>query len=315
MGDPLPRMDEETKIQLGLYAIGKYGQDPYQVYNDQSNIDALLKSSNSLEKNLMGGIVTNHPTWINAISNSSNTHGWNASSWGSTDNWRDSSYSYGPGIYFMRRSMTTRELIAQSQLGINDPDFSFLDLFNGNIVNDFWNSNGSVDPMNQLNGEFFREARAQHSEHNRNRGSVSANGNISGGSNLTVSAGASAYATNYNNEALSASAPAHLKTEPVDVSNKNSVTINFRHVTGGSSRSAPWYGNNVKATVGIGSGQYKQWDGNESSNNSLTFNISNRNSIRFRFNAGADARSRTNSNSSQSSSASAHIDISNINIS
>jgi len=284
-GDPLPRMNPETKKQLCLYAIGKHGSSPYTVFNQQSNIDALLTQTNDLSKTRYTDIPTNHPSWISGRSNSYNIN-WVASSW-STENWRSSEYTNRTALHVLKNSYEMRELIAQSRLGINDPDFSFHDLFNGNVVNNFWNENGSIKPLKQLDAEFIESAKAESDEGSfysyDSYNYVYADGEISGGSNLTISGDAEGQRSNSNNDLASAIAEASLTTEPIDVSNKGGISIDLNHITGGNdihhNHGTPY------AKIKISDSKETTYNVGQSSNRVISWNISDENTIQLSLSA------------------------------
>lgn len=287
-GDPLPRMNPETKKQLCLYAIGKHGSDPYTVFNQQSNIDALLSQTNDLSKTRYTDIPTNHPSWIGGRNNSYNIN-WSASAW-NTENWRSSEYTNKTAIHVLKNSYEMRELIAQSHLGINDPNFSFLDLFNGDVVNNFWNEDGTIKPLRQLDAEFVKDATA---ESNQGRfysydsyNYVYADANISGGSNLTINPESERDRSNSNNAAATAISNAKLTTEPIDVSDKRGITIDLNLARGANGDDYNFSG--AVATIEIPNYKSKTYGPEESSRGQITWSIANQNSISLKFEANGD---------------------------
>ena len=282
-GNPINRLDGETRMQLALYAVGEYQRDPYAVFSDQAKINKLLKQGNSLTHNVRHAynIPTNHDGFISGRNNNGNT-GYDVRPF-STERWRDSEYTNYRAVGLLDRSLEIRRVIAQGRLGLNDPTFKFTDLFDGVALGNFWDYDCDY--------EFIKYARAEENRSGIGNNSRDAIGtsNVDTSTNIklaaTAQSGASATTSNTrSSQAGKSEATARLKTQQFDVSNKNSLTVNINSSNSHTQhkRSTTDSGTLVsdsKSSVSISvGGDTKQWRGGDTPNDH-TFSISNSNTI------------------------------------
>ena len=287
-GNPINRLDGETRMQLALYAVGEYQRDPYAVFSDQAKINKLLKQGNSLSHNVRRAynIPTNHDGFISGRNNNGNT-GYDVRPF-STERWRDSEYTNYRAVGLLDRSLEIRRVIAQGRLGLNDPTFKFTDLFDGVVLDNFWDYDWDY--------EFIKYARAEENRSSTGDYSRDAIGtsNVDTSTNIKLAATAESEANASDNaiDAGKSKATARLKTQQFDVSNKNSLTVNINssnsHTQHKRNTTDYYYSSrnhsgtlvsDSKSSVSISVGDdTKQWGGGDTPNDH-TFSISNSNTI------------------------------------
>ena len=321
-GNPINWLDGETRMQLALYAVGEYQRDPYAVFSDQAKINKLLKQGNSLTHNVRSAynIPTNHDGFISGRNNNGNT-GYDVRPF-STERWRDSEYTNYRAVGLLDRSLEIRRVIAQGRLGLNDPTFKFTDLFDGVVLDNFWDYDWDY--------EFIKYARAEENRSSTGDYSRDAIGtsNVDTSTNIKLAATAESEASasdNASNDAGKSKATARLKTQQFDVSNKNSLTVNINrsnsHTQHKKNTDGYFYGNSdgnivseSKSSVSISVGDdTKQWGGGDTPNDH-TFSISNSNTIDIDIRVDSDSDYEMHNNWDLDTAANASVNITSIDI-
>ncbi len=302
-GDPINSLDTETIIQLALHSVDAYGQDPYEVFSDPNAIDEFLSQGNFLSSGPKSdySVTTSPDGFIKGRSNQRDI-GFSTSPAWNTPNWRGSEYTNSTATGLLDRSAELRKIITQGRLGLNDPDFDYLHLFDGAVLDNFWDDD-------ILDYEFIGEARATSNTDNANRNnhSASASGNINTESNLYMRANADADSSSRSNRryAVSADETVRIATRNFDVSSKNSVQFT---IAGGETRydsdSDSFRRNrnmntSVSSSVKIDIGNdSKEWEGGDDPE-TTTFDISNDDTMKIEFQVASDASARERNSSNR----------------
>lgn len=326
-GNPINRLHNETIIQLALYAVGDYQQDPYSVFSDQAKIDALLKRGNDLNNGVRRAfsIPTNHDGFIAGRNNNRNT-GYGVRPF-STKRWRSSEYTNYRAIGLLEESLEMRRIIAQGRLGLNDPTFRFTDLFDGTVFDNFWDYDWDYEFIEYASADVSKDVVSRNSNHPNYDYAYS---NIDTSTNIKLKANADSHAqgSNAGNNETSPTEKAQVRTHSFDVSNKNSVKISIDSSNSHTEHKRDTYTYNYSSrnhertmvadskssvTVSIGNSS-KQFKGGEKPED-VTFDISNTNTIQVDLKVQSDADTRAHNNYDVDSHANAAVNITSIDIS
>lgn len=278
------KLEFDTILMMLTHAVDRYGEDPYAIFSDESNLNSLLKSSNKLDNN-----PVSVPSFSEGFIQSQNQRknlSFNSSTF-STSRWRSSSYSNSRAIGLINRDERIRCLIAQGRLGLNDPNFRFTDLFDGTVLDNFWDFDWDA--------EFYQSARAS-SNYGRNdsdRRRYLATGNISTSNSLQIAANsAGRVRSNYNR--LATPERARLRTHNFSVEDKETIAVS---VSGGKTehdfddyngRRYSYRSRTARSQVTINVGNdSKRWRGGETPE-SVTFDVTNANNARIDIDVQAD---------------------------
>ena len=286
-GNPVSKMNEDAVFKFALHSIDEQGNDPYTVFSIGARRDSFLKSNNRIQTDGIKtnfGVPTSHDGFIQDQGFSDNS-GFATSPW-STDNWRDSAYTNWGAVYLLGQYNSLRECIGQGRLGLQDSTFSFEDVFNGVLYNNFWEFDWDY--------ELYSYARAE----NDTDGAQVSNGNISTSGDLDFRANAQVRAVGHNSPYVDkAVSRAELRTHAIDVTNTNTVSVSFANNT--FTQSVDSYQSVVTANssvrVGV-NGDVRTWSGGSVPSNTETWDVSSANTVSMRFDADADARAEYRTN-------------------
>lgn len=317
-GNPMSgnRLDLETMLQLAVHSVGNFGEDPYEVFSRSGKVNEFLRQSNGLNSGTQNVPYPNEG-FIQRRTNSKN-FSFSTSTF-SAGRWRSSNYSNSRAIAMLDKDEEMRKIIAQGRLGLNDPTFEFSDIFDGTVMDNFWDYDWDY--------EFYKNARTGSNYGRNDRGRVGrqATGNIETSNVLKLEAN-SAGNVNRNSNYMASPERASLGTHNFSVANKNAITIEVSNgYTQSDSDTANWNTNrrerrsrtvnansNVQISVGNAS---KNWGGGDDPE-TTTFDVSDRDTARVSIDVRADNGSTRSSNRRYSADAhaDASITISNIDL-